>query len=187
MSPPSIWKLPPKHSHFAETRSISLMQAAGTRIPLIERKGYLRSPIRNEVEHSAKKILAECSTRWPSAQYFRSIIQPNYHDASIRLDVESGGGLCLFQSQLLHRLLLLALFYFLPTSTCAAGAVAVACAPRHPNRRIANQSNVPRFRTITGMVSSKVCTPTELGSGLVAPRMIKTTCFQEDHAACAWD
>src|SRR5260221_1296844 len=78
MSPPSIWKLPPKHSHFAETRSISLMQAAGTRIPLIERKGYLRSPIRNEVEHSAKKILAECSTRWPSAQYFRSIIQPNY-------------------------------------------------------------------------------------------------------------
>src|SRR5260221_13743754 len=79
MSPPSIWKLPPKHSHFAETRSISLMQAAGTRIPLIERKGYLRSPIRNEVEHSAKKILAECSTRWPSAQYFRSIIQPNYH------------------------------------------------------------------------------------------------------------
>src|SRR5260221_9131373 len=82
MSPPSIWKLPPKHSHFAETRSISLMQAAGTRIPLIERKGYLRSPIRNEVEHSAKKILAECSTRWPSAQYFRSIIQPNYQFAS---------------------------------------------------------------------------------------------------------
>src|SRR5258707_10115808 len=79
MSPPSIWKLPPKHSHFAETRSISLMQAAGTRIPLIERKGYLRSPIRNEVEHSAKIFLAECSTRWPSAQYFRSIIQPNYH------------------------------------------------------------------------------------------------------------
>src|SRR5258708_10346187 len=79
MSPPSIWKLPPKHSHFAETRSISLMPAAGTRIPLIERKGYLRSPIRNEIEHSAKKILAECSTRWPSAQYFRSIIQPNYH------------------------------------------------------------------------------------------------------------
>src|SRR5258707_14960408 len=80
MSPPSIWKLPPKHSHFADTRSISLMQAAGTRIPLIERKGYLRSPIRNEVEHSAKIFLAECSTRWPSAQYFRSIIQPNYHN-----------------------------------------------------------------------------------------------------------
>src|SRR5260221_9975327 len=81
MAAPSIGKLPPKHAHFAETRSISLMQAAGTRIPLIERKGYLRSPIRNEVEHSAKKILAECSTRWPSAQYFRSIIQPNYHRA----------------------------------------------------------------------------------------------------------
>ena len=30
------------------------------------------------VEHSAKKILAECSTLWPSAQDFRSIIQPNY-------------------------------------------------------------------------------------------------------------
>src|SRR6266446_7166210 len=80
-----------------------------------------------------------------------------------------------------------ALFYLLPTSTCSAGAITVACAPRRPNRRIANQSNVPRFKTITGMVSSKVCTPTELGSGLVAPRMIKTTCFQEDHAACAWD
>src|SRR5260221_14395955 len=104
MSPPSIWKLPPKHSHFAETRSISLMQAAGTRIPLIERKGYLRSPIRNEVEHSAKKILAECSTRWPSAQYFLSIIQPNYHAGSIRLDVDSDYDLCLFSSHLLTRL-----------------------------------------------------------------------------------
>src|SRR5258708_40028884 len=85
MSPPSIWKLPPKHSHFAETRSISLMQAAGTRIPLIERKGYLRSPIRNEVEHSAK-ILAECSTRWPSAQYFRS----KRHDVAVREEDENG-------------------------------------------------------------------------------------------------
>jgi hypothetical protein len=26
-----------------------------------------------------KKIWAECSTQWPSAHYFRSIIQPNYH------------------------------------------------------------------------------------------------------------
>jgi hypothetical protein len=25
-----------------------------------------------------KKFWAECSTQWPSAQYFRSIIQPNY-------------------------------------------------------------------------------------------------------------
>src|SRR6266567_2198914 len=32
----------------------------------------------NRVEHSAQFILAECSTLWPSAQHFRSIIQPNY-------------------------------------------------------------------------------------------------------------
>src|SRR6266487_3863705 len=51
MSPPSIWKLPPKHSRFAKTRSISLMRAVGTRTPMIGRRGHLRSPIRNEVEH----------------------------------------------------------------------------------------------------------------------------------------
>src|SRR5450755_1844222 len=33
----------------------------------------------NRVEHSSQKIWAQCSTRWPSAQHFRSIIQPNYH------------------------------------------------------------------------------------------------------------
>ncbi len=33
----------------------------------------------NRVEHSPQFILAECSTQWPSAQDFRSIIQPNYH------------------------------------------------------------------------------------------------------------
>src|SRR5450755_2387946 len=35
----------------------------------------------NRVEHSSQKIWAQCSTRWPSAQHFRSIIQPNYHKA----------------------------------------------------------------------------------------------------------
>src|SRR3989440_7333141 len=33
----------------------------------------------NGVEHSPQNICAECSTRWPSAQYLRSIIQRNYH------------------------------------------------------------------------------------------------------------
>ncbi len=33
----------------------------------------------NCVELSAQKICAESSTRWPSAQHFRSIIQRNYH------------------------------------------------------------------------------------------------------------
>ncbi len=32
----------------------------------------------NRVEHSPQFFGAECSTQWPSAQYLRSIIQPNY-------------------------------------------------------------------------------------------------------------
>src|SRR6266567_2295682 len=32
----------------------------------------------NRVEHSAQFFWAECSPLWPSAQHFRSIIQPNY-------------------------------------------------------------------------------------------------------------
>src|SRR5262249_26101517 len=55
------------------------MPMAGTKTPRLGRRGYLRSPIRNEVEPSAKKICAQCSTLWPSAHYLRSIIQPNYH------------------------------------------------------------------------------------------------------------
>ena len=38
-----------------------------------------RSPLRNEFEVSPQIFWAECSTRWLSAQHFRSIIQPNYH------------------------------------------------------------------------------------------------------------
>src|SRR2546422_5530361 len=38
-----------------------------------------RSPLRNEFEVSPQIFGAECSTRWLSAQHFRSIIQPNYH------------------------------------------------------------------------------------------------------------
>src|SRR5438552_2497958 len=41
-----------------------------------------RSPLRNEFEVSPQIFWAECSTRWLSAQHFRSIIQPNYHRAS---------------------------------------------------------------------------------------------------------
>ncbi len=52
---------------------------------MIGRRGHLRSPIRNEVEHSAQIFLAECSTLWPSAQDFRSIIQPNYHNPQFSL------------------------------------------------------------------------------------------------------
>src|SRR5438874_13156351 len=37
-----------------------------------------RSPLRNEFEVSPQIFWAECSTRWLSAQHFRSIIQPNY-------------------------------------------------------------------------------------------------------------
>jgi len=33
--------------------------------------------IGNGVEHSAQTICPQCSTRWPSAQYFRSIIRRN--------------------------------------------------------------------------------------------------------------
>src|SRR6266700_1023624 len=33
----------------------------------------------NHVEHSPQLFWAQCSTQWPSAQYLRSIIQPNYH------------------------------------------------------------------------------------------------------------
>ena len=33
-------------------------RAAGTRTPMIERRGHLRSPIRNEVEHSAQNFCA---------------------------------------------------------------------------------------------------------------------------------
>src|SRR5216684_3734269 len=36
--------------------------------------------IGNCVEHSPPENCAESSTRWPSAQYFRSIIQRNYHE-----------------------------------------------------------------------------------------------------------
>ena len=39
-----------------------------------------RSPLRNEFEVSPQIFWAECSTRWLSAQHFRSIIQPNYHE-----------------------------------------------------------------------------------------------------------
>src|SRR5437867_3520835 len=39
-----------------------------------------RSPLRNEFEVSPQIFWAECSTRWLSAQHFRSIIQPNYQD-----------------------------------------------------------------------------------------------------------
>src|SRR2546421_11856717 len=37
-----------------------------------------RSPLRNEFEVSPQIFGPECSTRWLSAQHFRSIIQPNY-------------------------------------------------------------------------------------------------------------
>src|SRR5215468_8420187 len=47
---------------------------------LWEKNPHLRSPIRNEVEPSDKKICAQCSTLWPSAQYLCSIIQPNYQE-----------------------------------------------------------------------------------------------------------
>ena len=40
----------------------------------------------NGVEHSAKIFLAECSTRWPSAQYFRS----KRHDVAVREEDENG-------------------------------------------------------------------------------------------------
>jgi hypothetical protein len=35
----------------------------------------------NRVEHSPQFFWAQCSTRWPSALHFRSIIQPNYQEA----------------------------------------------------------------------------------------------------------
>src|SRR5262245_66498937 len=38
-----------------------------------------RSPLRNAFEVSPQVFWAQCSTRWLSAQHFRSIIQPNYH------------------------------------------------------------------------------------------------------------
>jgi hypothetical protein len=38
----------------------------------------MRKTSGSRVEHSPKFFFAECSTQWPSAQYFRSIIQPNY-------------------------------------------------------------------------------------------------------------
>jgi hypothetical protein len=41
----------------------------------------MRKASGNCVEVSLQIFLAECSTLWPSAQYFRSIIQPNYQDA----------------------------------------------------------------------------------------------------------
>src|SRR6266496_3796815 len=44
-----------------------------------------RSQTRNDVEHSAQIFCAECSTRWPSAQYFRSIIRRNYQLLPIRI------------------------------------------------------------------------------------------------------
>src|SRR5258708_28853580 len=37
--------------------------------------------IGNGVEHSAQIFCAECSTEEPSTQYFRSIIQRNYHQS----------------------------------------------------------------------------------------------------------
>src|SRR5947209_17882804 len=46
---------------------------------------YNESDHGNRVELSAQKNWAQCSTQRPSAQYFRSIIQPNYH-----LPLESG-------------------------------------------------------------------------------------------------
>src|ERR1041384_7813131 len=55
------------------------MLMAGIKTSRRGRRGHLRSPIRNEVEPSAKKICAQCSTLWLSGQYLRSIIQPNYH------------------------------------------------------------------------------------------------------------
>src|SRR5215831_1437677 len=52
---------------------------------------HLRCPIRNKVEHSAKKIWAQCSTLWPLVQYLCSIIQPNYH---LSLNVSTPQGVC---------------------------------------------------------------------------------------------
>src|SRR5713226_5994725 len=43
-----------------------------------------RNQTRNDVEHSAQIFCAECSTRWPSAQYFRSIIRRNYQYGELR-------------------------------------------------------------------------------------------------------
>ena len=82
MSVPNTYKLPPNHSRFAATQFISLMLLKGTRKTKIGRRGRLRNQIRNEFEHSAQFFCAQCSTRWPSAQYFRSNIQRNYQSVS---------------------------------------------------------------------------------------------------------
>ena len=42
--------------------------------------------IGNGVEPSAQKICPECSTRWPSTQYFRS----KHHDVAVREEDENG-------------------------------------------------------------------------------------------------
>ena len=55
----------------------------------ISMRSRRRSPLRNEFEVSPQIFWAECSTRWLSAQHFRSIIQPNYqhgHILAIKID-----------------------------------------------------------------------------------------------------
>jgi len=54
-----------------------------------------RSPLRNEFEVSPQIFWAECSTRWLSAQHFRSIIQPNYHQALGTPRIQLGARLAL--------------------------------------------------------------------------------------------
>src|SRR5258708_13907455 len=58
------------------------MPSKGTKKPKIAMRSHPRNHIRNEFEVSPQSFWAECSTQWPSAQYFRSIIQPNYHEVS---------------------------------------------------------------------------------------------------------
>jgi hypothetical protein len=77
MSASSAEKLPTHHSRFATTRFNLLMLSKGTRKTKIAKRGFW-SHSRNEFEVSPQIFWAECSTQWPSAKHFRSIIQPNY-------------------------------------------------------------------------------------------------------------
>src|SRR5262249_39710991 len=89
---PSTWKLPPNSSHCAVTCCILLMPSKEMRKTKIGMRSRRRSPLRNEFEVSPQIFWAECSTRWLSAQHFRSIIQPNYQEGTAPAGIAPGVG-----------------------------------------------------------------------------------------------